>query len=221
MSPPCPLTNKLIENEIVEFKAGDIAYLLDRGVSISIDEFKECDIGNNVVIRIKTEDEKVDEPPIVKSQKRKQPKKIEDDSAVTAPFMTSHTIPEYKLSIDKSLFREVVHNEPAIKDESESSLSVEGVVAGLAMVLAIAQQIKQKKNEAQAQRCCADSKIKFSEYDSRIKALDAKIDEKTKQESKALHAELYEQYKELKELKDDASEIKDVISRLMKTITEK
>jgi hypothetical protein len=221
MSPPCPLTNKLIENEIVEFKAGDIAYLLDRGVSISIDEFKECDIGNNVVIRIKTEDEKVDEPPIVKSQKRKQPKKIEDDSAVTVPFMTSHTIPEYQLSIDKSLFREVVHNEPAVKDESESSLSVEGVVAGLAMVLAIAQQIKQKKNEAQAQRCCTDSKIKFSEYDSRIKALDAKIDEKTKQESKTLHAELYEQYKELKELKDDASEIKDVISRLMKTITEK
>jgi hypothetical protein len=88
MAPPCPLANKLIENEIVEFKAGDKALLLDRKIEITIDEFKECDIGNNVVIRIKTEDEVV--PIDLQNQKptKRKPKKSIDDS--NAPFNQSY-----------------------------------------------------------------------------------------------------------------------------------
>jgi hypothetical protein len=219
MAPPCPLANKLIENEIVEFKAGDKALLLDRKIEITIDEFKECDIGNNVVIRIKTEDEVV--PIDLQNQKptKRKPKKSIDDS--NAPFNQSYPLPDYKLEINPPVYSQEIEAVDTETNHKESIIGVEGVVASIAMVLAIAQQIKQKKSEAESKKCCADNKIKFGEYDSKIQALDTKIDEKTKQESKALHAEIYEQYKELKELKDDSNELKEVLSRLIKTVADR
>ncbi len=86
-----------------------------------------------------------------------------------------------------------------------------GGTAVLALAMSAIQQIKKKKEQLEQQKCCNDSKISINKLETDIKELQAK----EKESSKALHAEIYEQYKELKELRDDSQEVKEILSKVI------
>lgn len=219
-TPVCPLTSGIIEDEIVVLKSEQVVFLLKRGIYMSMQDFKECDLANGVILRIGTADEKpTDDQPTIPKPKKVVP--VEPlDLPKPRPFNDSdYEKPEYNLTLDNSLF--ITAKTEPIQDvpKTEYDLPIEGMVATVAMALALIQQVKQKKNEAESKKCCTESKFKFSEYDSKIEKLNLKIDEKTKQETKTLQAEMYEQYKELKDLRSDAEELKGVVSNLLTYMT--
>ena len=86
-----------------------------------------------------------------------------------------------------------------------------GGTAVLALAMSAIQQIKKKKEQLEQQKCCNDSKMSINKLETDIKELQAK----EKESSKALHAEIYEQYKELKELRDDSQEVKEILSKVI------
>ncbi len=203
--PSCPLTNKLIENEVVQINSSDYVFLVNRGLHLHINDFIACELGANVRIVIPTQDVPVYHPHNFKlhtiAQKRATSKFYTDAPAKQ----------EYKLQLDTSItMPNLDYVEPPKNDTP-----VAGIVAGLAMLLSVVQQVRQKKKEVESEKCCADSKVKFTEYDSKIQKLDIKIEERTKEESKALHAEMYEQYKELKELRDDSEQVKELLTKVV------
>lgn len=215
MAPPCPLPSKRIENEVILFKPHDLVYLLNQGITMTMPEFHECDFGENVRIRIGMEFEKepssqnlpVPKPSLTKATKPEEPSK---------PFKVDYPQVNYNLTLDNSLFEyKAVPPPPPEPPPPQMDLPIEGFIATAAMALALFQQAKQKKNEAEAQKCCAESKVKFSEFDAKLQKLDAKIEERTQKESKALHAEIYEQYKELKELREDSQHVKEVLQQMI------
>lgn len=211
MPPVCPLTDKKIENEIIVFYGEDQVYLINKQIYLSISDFHECEFGDNVRIRLGMANE--EEKPIPATNPTPLPSKPSKPNPPSKSFYdtATYTQPSYSLSLDQSI------QIPSFPEESKQEVDVpiEGLIASVALALAIFQQAKQKKNEAESHKCCSESKIKLSDLDAKIQKLDAKIDEKTQKESKALHAEIYEQYKEIKDLKEDSEHVKEVLQQMI------
>lgn len=221
-NPVCPLTSGIIEDEIVVFKSEKVVFLLKREIYMSMEDFKECDLADGVIIRIGLADETpTDTQPTIPKPKKVVP--VEPiDLPKPKPFNDSdYAKPEYNLTLDTALFVATRVEQVQEVAKPESDLPVEGIMATVAIALAVLQQVKQKKNDAESKKCCVENKFKFSEYDTKLEKLNIKIDEKTKQESKTLQAEMYEQYKELKDLKSDAEELKGVVGNLLTYIKNK
>jgi hypothetical protein len=194
-NPVCPLTSGIIEDEIVVFKSEKVVFLLKREIYMSMEDFKECDLADGVIIRIGMADETpTDTQPTIPKPKKVVP--VEPiDLPKPKPFNDSdYAKPEYNLTLDTSLFVATKVEQVQETPKPEFDIPVEGIIATVAMALAVLQQVKQKKND---------------------------VDEKTKQESKTLQAEMYEQYKELKDLKSDAEELKGVVGDLLTYIKNK
>lgn len=218
--PVCPLTNPVIQDEIVQVKSNGF-FLLNRGVHLSLDSFLACELGNNVRLVIFVGEIPLAPPTEFKLHKvntrvantKFKLHKVNTQVADTK-FNTDYKKPEYKLTMAEVSMPKL--DIPPL--EKEADTPVAGIVAALAMALSVAQQVRQKKNEAESQKCCTDSKVRFSEYDNKLQRLDVKIEERTKEESKAIHAEMYEQYKELKELREDSEEVKNILTKVVNSI---
>lgn len=214
----CPLTSGVIEDEIVTF-VGEGVMLKNKNIYMSMNEFLACDLANGVIIRVHLAEGPKDEQKLPKSVPKL--KKLEPtDVPNTKPFFDSdYEKPDYKLTLEPlTMVASTVQEQP---EQNTFDLPVEGIMATVAMALAVLQQVKQKKNDVESKKCCTESKVKFTEYDTKIEKLNKKIDESAQKESKAIHAEMYEQYKELKEMREDANGLKEVVSNLIELVKHK
>lgn len=218
-NPVCPITSGIIEDEIVVFKSERVVFLKKKGIYMSMDEFKECDLANGVIIRIGLADEKPeDTQPTIPKPKKVVPMEPLD-LPKPKPFNDSdYAKPEYNLTLDSRLFVASTLQDTHETSADPTVVSIEGIVATVAIALTLLQQVRQKKNDAESKKCCIDNKLKFTEYETKLQNLEVKLNERTKEESKALHAEIYEQYKSLKELRDDTDDLKSILSRVINTI---
>lgn len=194
-----------IENEsirFVEVNGTFLMYLPTRKIYITTEDFVNCPIGDNVRFVF----DMVDEP-----IKKKVKPVIETDSP---PFYSQE--PEaldLSLKIEPIMYTQTKQNKPI--QEPDLPFDFTGLVASSALVLALIQQAYQKKKQAESAKCCSESKVRISQLDSEIKRLETKIETKNEESSKTLHAEIVEQYKEMKELREDATEVKEIIQRLI------
>lgn len=197
----------ILENESIRFVAINgtfMMYLPNRKVYITTDDFVNCPIGDNVRFVFDMVDEPIKKKTILKPV-------IQDDGV---PFYSAEPTPiDLSLKIEPIMYTQTKENKPI--QEPDLPFDVTGLIASSALVLAIIQQAYQKKKQAESAKCCSDSKIKISQLDSEIKRLETKIETKNEESSKALHAEIVEQYKEMKELRDDANDVKEVVQRLI------
>lgn len=196
-----------IENEsirFVEVNGTFLMYLPNRKIYITTDDFVNCPIGDNVRFVF----DMVDEP--IKKKIINTPSMPSDDTS----FYSAEPNPiDLSLKIEPIMYTQTRENKPI--QEPDLPFDFTGLVASSALVLAIIQQAYQKKKQAESAKCCSDSKVKISQLDSEIKRLETKIETKNEESSKALHAEIVEQYKEMKELRDDANDVKEVVQRLI------
>jgi hypothetical protein len=196
-----------IENEsirFVEVNGTFLMYLPNRKIYITTDDFVNCPIGDNVRFVF----DMVDEP--IKKKIINTPSMPSDDTS----FYSAEPNPiDLSLKIEPIMYTQTRENKPI--QEPDLPFDFTGLVASSALVLAIIQQAYQKKKQAESAKCCSDSKVKISQLDSEIKRLETKIETKNEESSKALHAEIIEQYKEMKELRDDANDVKEVVQRLI------
>ena len=107
--------------------------------------------------------------------------------------------------------------QPAIekKEQDATIISTNELFVGGTAILALAmsamQQIKKKKEQLEQQKCCSESKVSINNLKNDVEMLKSK----EKESSKALHAEIYEQYKEIKEMREDSNEIKEILSKVI------
>lgn len=99
MAPPCPLTSKRIENEVILFKSNDLVYLSRQGITMTMPEFHECEFGDDVRIRIGMEFENE------KPHPKPSPKKAIKPEEPQQPFKTDYPQVNYNLTLDNSLFQ--------------------------------------------------------------------------------------------------------------------
>lgn len=170
---------------------------------ITMQEFYDCDLGDNVKFVFYVEEEL---QPVLK---KKQIFKKQDEPK---PFNTLIDYPKYELK-KPDLIKLKLEN--TIEPPKESNLDVFALGIGLLGVAYSAfNQIKQKKKQLEESKCCAESKMNYEK-------LNAKLEEfisKSESNKKALYAEVYEHYKELKEMKEDTDNLKEVISKIIDKI---
>lgn len=125
---------------------------------------------------------------------------------VDPPFNTKTEYPEYKLTFPEI---SIPKQEPIIPELQETSLNdlFIGGAASVALLMSVIQQVKKAKEEKERSNCCA----KVVQLETEI----TKIQAESKQDNKALHAEIIEHYKEMKELRDDSLETKEIISKII------
>ncbi len=124
----------------------------------------------------------------------------------TTPFNTKIEYPEYKLTLPEISMPKL---EPKPVEPPEASLNdlFIGSAASVALLMSVMQQVKKAKEEKERSNCCA----KVVQLETEI----TKIQAESKQDNKALHAEIIEHYKEMKELRDDSLETKEIISKVI------
>ncbi len=140
----------------------------------------------------------------------------------TKPEYTQQTQSFYSAPIEKqnlSLKIESIMYEPSKAPlnipEQNKVTDINSILVGgtaiLAMAMSALQNIKQKKDKLENQKCCSDSKLRLSNIEQDINTLKAQ----SKESDKAVHAEIYEQYKQLKELREDSEEVKTLVEKLI------
>ncbi len=188
----------VIENEELAFaesKTTVYLWLKTSNKFIPFSELENCKWGDNTKFVLNIVNEPIKSKPLLK-------KPILPVSA----FYTKADYPEYKLTFPEI---SIPKSEPILPELPEQSFNdmLIGGAASVALLLSVIQQIKQKKKESESANCCAKIQYIESEFN--------KIQQESKESNKTLHAEIIEQYKEMKELKEDATEVKEIISKII------
>jgi hypothetical protein len=193
-----------IENENISFVSINNEtkmWLRNSNKFISFNEFYECDLGSNIRFVFYIQEEL---QPILK---KKQTFKKQDNQI---PFNTNIDYPTYVLNKPENISLN-------IKDVPDDKLEIDPIATTLAtigIVYAYLNQIKQKKKQLENSKCCTDSKIELEKLNIKID----KLISDNESNKKTMYAEIYDHYKELKELKEDSTEIKSVVSKLIDRI---
>ncbi len=188
----------VIENEELAFAESETTVYLWLKTSnkfIPFSELENCKWGDNTKFVFNIVNEPLKPKSVFKKIKPTQP-----------PFNTKVNYPEYKLTLPEIT---IPKQEPVIPVSPEQSLNdlFIGGAASVALLLSVIQQIKQKKKESESANCCAKIQHIETEFN--------KIQQESKESNKTLHAEIIEQYKEMKELKEDANEVKEILSKII------
>lgn len=191
----------IIENERISFVSinGETKlWLRNSNTFITMDYFYACDLGNDVRFVFYIDQEL---PPQIKK------KSIFKKQDILKPFQTAIDYPNYELSKPELIKLKLEETKP-----TEDFTDVIGVTLGsLALIYSAYNQIKQKKKQLEESKCCSESKLNYEKLNTKIE----KLISESESNKKALYTEIYDHYKELKELKEDATELKEVISKLI------
>jgi len=191
----------IIENERISFVSINNEtklWLRNSNTFITMDYFYACDLGNDVRFVFYIDQE-------LPSQIKK--KSIFKKQDILKPFQTVIDYPNFELHKPELI---KLNLEP--DQQKENYTDVVGVTIGsLALLYSAYNQIKQKKKQLEESKCCSESKLNYEKLNTKIENLISQ----SESNKKALYTEIYENYKELKELKEDSTEIKQVVSKLI------
>lgn len=188
----------VIENEELAFAESETTVYLWLKTSnrfIPFADLEKCIWGDNTKFVFNIVNEPLKTKPTLKKTK-----------ITTPPFNTKVEYPEYKLTISEI---KIPKSEPKPIEPPETSLNdlFIGGAASVALLMSVVQQVKKAKEEKERSNCCA----KVIQIETELN----KIQIESKQDNKALHAEIIEHYKEMKELRDDSLETKEIISKII------
>lgn len=191
----------IIENERISFVSINNEtklWLRNSNTFITMDYFYACDLGNDVRFVFYIDQE-------LPSQIKK--KSIFKKQDILKSFQTAIDYPNFELHKP-----ELIKLNLESHQQKENYTDVIGVTLGsLALLYSAYNQIKQKKKQLEQSKCCSESKINYEKLNTKIENLISQ----SESNKKALYTEIYENYKELKELKEDSTEIKQVVSKLI------
>ena len=183
-------------------------FIVNQNKWIDMTEFKKCNIDNAKLI-IQTDYVKL------KKEIIKENKSFNDTNSynlISGQLM----INDYGISETQE---QLIQPEVVIVEENEINKNISDIftpfLASLALVLSVAQQIKQKKKETESEICCNNNKLEISKFDAKLQKLETEIKANAQKEKKSLIAEIIETRKELKDIKDDFNEITDVIEKII------
>lgn len=212
MSPPCKIEGQLKlganqDNQTFIWYRPENRWL-------SMDEFKKCDIGADAKIVLQIQNEKVKSKNVISYS----------NPISTAPFFSSidFSISPTTLKLDDMgiIQYEPEHQTTPSLPPDPTSLSdiFTGSAAAIAMVMAVIQQVKQKKNEAEASMCCNNNKMEISKFDMKLQKLETEIKAKSEKDNKGMFAEILETRKEIRDMKEDFEHGKEDLQKLIEII---
>jgi hypothetical protein len=186
---------------------------------LTLDEFEKCSIepGTKFVLRIQNE---------ITHKVNKNVSSYNDP--VSFPSFNSnnnYSLSPSPLKIQNVELKNEIRQEPkheTIPSTNNNITSISdlfvGGAAAIAMALSVAQQIRQKKNEAEASMCCNNNKIEISKFDTKIQKLETEIKAKSEKENKGMIAEILETRKEIKDIKEEFENSQDNLKKLIEII---
>lgn len=212
MSPPCKIEGQLKlganqDNQTFIWYRPENRWL-------SMDEFKKCDIGADAKIVIQIQNEKVKSKNVISYS----------NPISTAPFFSSidFSISPTTLKLDDmgiiQYEPEPQTTPPLPPDPTSLSDIFTGSAAAIAMVMAVIQQVKQKKNEAEASMCCNNNKMEISKFDMKLQKLETEIKAKSEKDNKGMFAEILETRKEIRDMKEDFEHGKEDLQKIIEII---
>ena len=213
MSEKCKAEGGIIENDEIRFgvgqQSGELYYILTRQkLTLTTKEFNDCDfgVGVKIVMNYSLETPKLAKPtPVIMPMVSQDSSFKPDLSSLSISFVEPlPQLEKVKLQVEEE-------PNPFF---TPADLMIGGV-SSLVMVMAVVQSINQKRKEAESAKCCSDNKLSVSNIDAKVTKLETELKAKAEESNKALHAEIYEQYKEMKELREDAQEVKDILSKVI------
>lgn len=184
---------------------------------ITLEEFKYCNILPNTKFVLKIAEEKVKIKDV----------KIHSNYGTVSSFNDNH---DYSLSfplnlndfglVDTTLYAETQQPQSKPIDPPDNITSnitdfIIGGTAFIAMIMSILQQIRQKKKETDASVCCNNNKVNIQKLQTELKSLEQQINTSQEKSNKALHAEIFEQYKEIKDIKENFNELQNIIEKVI------
>ena len=214
MSPPCRIEGqlKLGANQNNE----TFIWYLPENRWLSMEEFKKCDIGNDVKIVLKIENEKV----------KKHASNYPDLSLTTFNNIHDFSLAPTPLKLndmgvlhyEEQSQPEPLSTPPSPPDSTSLSDLFVGGAATIAMVMSIMQQVRQKKKEAEASICCNNNKVEISKFDMKLQKLETEIKAKSEKDNKGMFAEILETRKEIRDMKEDFEHGKEDLQKLIEII---
>jgi hypothetical protein len=186
---------------------------------LTMDEFKKCEIqpGTKFVLYIKNE---------IKHKVVNKNVASNLNSISSTPFNSNinYSLSPSPLKIQK--IEPIIYEQQTITESnpiainnptSISDLFVGGAAA-IAMVMAVTQQIRQKKKEAEASLCCNNNKLEISKFDVKLQKLEAELKASHEKDNKGMIAEILETRKEIKDIKEEFESGKEDIQKLIEII---
>ena len=185
---------------------------------LNMAEFAKCEIGSDVKIVLKIQNEKV-------KSKNALPY---TNNPPLASFNNHHDFgisPAALTLNDMGILSHEEQHQPEplstpITPPNPTSLSdlFVGGAATLAMIMSVAQQIRQKKNEAEASMCCNNNKVEISKFDMKLQKLETEIKAKSEKDNKGMFAEILETRKEIKDIKEEFESGKEDLQKIIEII---
>jgi hypothetical protein len=215
MSPPCRIEGelKLGANESNQ----TFVWYIPEQRWLTMEEFAKCEIGSDVKIVLKIQNEKV---------KSKNALPYTNNSPLI-PFNNNHdfgispgALTLQDLGLTNEEIQQPINETKHPIDTPTTTISdlFVGGAATIAMALSIAQQIRQKKNEAEASMCCNNNKMEISKFDMKLQKLETELKAKAEKDNKGLIAEVLETRKEIKEIKENFETGKQDIQKIIEII---
>jgi hypothetical protein len=201
--------------------AGETFVWWDEGNKwLTMDEFQKCEIeaGTKLILQIK------EDIPYKVNKKHVAP---HHSLPTTSPFNTdlSYSLAPtpLKLNLKEFIYETRQPTQPQAIPQPDHALSsisdlLVGGAATIAMALAIFQQIKQKKQQADNQLCCNNNKLEISKFDAKLQKLEADLKTEQSKDTKSFLAELAETRREIHTVKDDLKHDKEDIQKIVEII---
>ncbi len=191
---------------------------------LTLDEFEKCSIepGTKFVLHIKNE--------IIHKVNKNVSSYHDPISFIAFNSNNNYSLSPSPLKLQKVELKNEIRQESkheAIPSSNSNITSISdlfvGGAAAIAMALSVAQQIRQKKKEAEASICCNNNKIEISKFDAKLQKLETEMKASQEKENKSLIAEVLETRKEIRDIKEqfetgkeDVQKIIDIIEIQMK-----
>ena len=185
---------------------------------LSLDEFAQCEIGTDVKIVLKIQNQKVKSTHVTSHHA----------NLPTTPFYSVYdfSLAPTALTLNDmgvSHYEEQPQLEPPStpplppNPTSLSDLFVGGA-ATLAMIMSVTQQVRQKKKEAEASVCCNNNKMEISKFDMKLQKLETEIKAQSQKDNKGMLAEILETRKEIKDIKEEFKSGQEDLQKIIQII---
>jgi len=184
---------------------------------LTLEEFKHCNILPDTKFVLKIAEEKVKIKNVANNSNIRSLTSFNDhnDYSLLSPLVINDFGITETITYAETQQPQSTPIDPPDNITSNVTDFVIGGAAFLAMIMSILQQIRQKKKEAEATMCCNNNKIEIQKFETELKKLEQKIDASQEKNNKALHAEIFEQYKEIKEIKENFDELQTVLEKVI------
>ena len=183
---------------------------------LSMEEFAKCEIGENVKIVLKIQTEKVKTKNVISHH----------HTISHAPFINSidFSLAPTPLKLEDMGISnyeqppEPIPTPTLPPDPTSLSDVFTGAAATLAMILSVAQQVRQKKQEAEANLCCNNNKIEITKWDAKLQKLETEMKAQSQKDNKGMIAEILETRKEIKDIKAEFDSGKEDLQKVIEIL---